>query len=187
MRQHIAYDQTPATYAEGLESIWADWDPVLRFTERMLRGGATPLSEARDEAVTALRRCQYRAHSASELAAGLRPPLAAIDAHEYLVTALSTCRDTLGVIAIRCELDELDEQTTEIGMHSASTTREAFQAARYSTVAAFHLTESLDPLCADPGRSEQAGDGMGFVLWGLVALCAVLFTVLLWEILRIAS
>lgn len=180
MRQHIVHDPTSAEYAGGLEAVWSEWEPALRRSERMLHGGATSIMDGEEESVELLRRAQYKAHTASEFASGLRPPLAAVDAHDYLVASLSAARDTLGVLAVRAELDELDEQTSEIGLHAVGATRDAFNAARHSSVAAFRFTESMDPVYVrtKPRQSSRPGA----VLWGLVAVCALLFTVLLFEI-----
>src|SRR5207244_864665 len=125
-----------------------------------------------DDAPELLRQSQYRAHTAGEFASGLRPPLAAIDAHQYLVSVLHACRDTLGVLAVRAELDELDEQSAEIGLHSAATTREAFQGARYSSVAAYHFMDAVDPVYVQPTKVESRG--LTTVMWSLVGLCAIL-------------
>lgn len=180
MRQHIAHDPTTAEYAGALEGVWSDWEPSLRQLERLLRGGAAALSE-QDEIVDLLRNAQYHAHTAGEFAAGLRAPLPATDAHDYLVSVFQACRDTLGVLAVRAELDELDEATAEIGLHSVLTTREAFQAARYSSVTAYRFAETMEPMYIQTYRSDEP-QVMNTVLWGLVAVCAVLFTVLLFEV-----
>jgi hypothetical protein len=190
MSQHIVHDPTSAEYSGGLDMVWQQWEPALRRAERMLRGGTDAFEYHHDEAgggesIEFLRRCQYRAHTAAEFASGLRPPLAAVDAHEYLVASLEASRDTLGVLAVRAELDELDEQVAEIGLHAVSSTRDAFSGARNSSIAAFRFTETIEPIYVRATPIESRG--MGIVLWGLVAVCAVLFAVLLFEVFLLSA
>lgn len=187
MRQHIVHDQASAAYTGGIDSVWSSWEPALRRAERLLLAGGSLHDANAEDSVTELRRAQYQAHIAAEFVSGLRPPLPAVDAHEYLVSTLESCRETLGVLAVRAELDELDENTTDIGLHSVANTREAFRAARSTTLAAYQFTEHLRPMYLEqiPARSESRG--IGVLLWGLVAVCAVLFTLLLFEVFLLTS
>jgi hypothetical protein len=182
MRQHIVQDSTTAEYAGGLESVWGQWEPSLRDVERLLHAGAARYDAPGDGVAELLRKAQYRAHTASEFASGLRPPLAAVDAHEFLTTALDNCRDTLGVLAVRAELDELDEHTAEIGLGTVSATREAFQSARHSSAAAYRFTTDMQPIYTQPVPVKRSGSAVNVLLWALVATCALLFTVLLFEV-----
>ncbi|MEO6866719.1 MAG: hypothetical protein ABI200_01725, partial [Gaiellales bacterium] len=100
-----------------------------------------------DELAEELRRVQYRAHSSSEFAAGLTPPPSALDAHLIVMGSLIACRDALGVLAVRADLDELDEETAEIGLHAIDATRDAFMGVRSSTalVHAWVANDQVDP------------------------------------------
>lgn len=182
MKQHIVHDPTTAEYAVGLEAVWSQWEPSLRETERLLHAGPARHDSHGEALAERLRRAQYRAHTAGEFTSGLRPPLAAVDAHEHLVATLDNCRDTLGVLAVRAELEELDEHTAEIGLHTVSSTRDAFQAARYSSAAAHRFTTDLEPVFVQAQMLPGAPRGASTLMWTLVAMCAVLFTVLLFEV-----
>lgn len=179
MRQHIIHDPTTADYAGGLELVWNQWDPALRKVETKLAAGAHTFADD-EQSIDVLRRAQYRAHTAYEFASGLRPPVAAGDANEYLMAALAACRDTLGALAMQGELGELDDQMLEVGMHALATTRDAFGNARYSSAAAYQFTETLDPIYQPAPRAPAKG--VGIAIWGLVLACSVLLTVLLFEL-----
>lgn len=182
MRQHIVQDTTTAEYAGGLESVWAQWEPSLREVERLLHAGTARYDAPGDGLAELLRRAQYRAHTAGEFASGLRPPLAAVDAHECLIATLDNCRDTLGVLAVRAELDELDEHTAEIGLHAISSTRDAFQSARSSSAAAYRFTTDMQPMYVQHDPVHHGSGALNVLLWTMVASCALLFTVLLFEV-----
>lgn len=182
MKQHMVHDSTTAEYAGGLDAVWRQWEPSLRRAERLLHAGAARYDAPGEDVAELLRRSQYGAHTASEFASGLRPPLAAVDAHDYLVTALDNCRDTLGVLAVRAELDELDEHTAEIGLHTVTSTRDAFQTARNSSAAAYRFTTDMQPIYVQSQPQPQGGRAVTVLLWALVATCAVMFTVLLFEV-----
>lgn len=174
MRQHTVQDAASAEYAGALESIWNEWDPWLRRAERLLHAGPELISDQLD-ACDVLRRVQYRAHTASEFAAGLNAPIAATDSHEFLVAALGACRDTMGALAAQAEYDELDVHSTEIGLHAIAGTRDAFHSARCSTMAAFAFTESLDPVSI---TMQERASHAGTLIWALVAMGAALTLVL---------
>jgi hypothetical protein len=161
MKQHIVQDPTTAEYAGGLDAVWSQWEPALRKAERMLHTGPLLAERDPDQVADALRRSQYKAHTASEFVSGLRPPLAAVDAHDYLVTTLDACRDTLGALALRAEIDDLDEHTAEIGVQSVSATRDAFNAARSCSAAAYHFNEAMQPSYAPVQHVESEGRGVG--------------------------
>ncbi len=179
MKQHVAQDQIAVRYADGVDHVWASWEPSLRDCERILAGaGAWRSGIDGDELASRLRRAQYRAHTASEFASGLVPPPSALDAHGYLLAALGACRDAFGVLAVRAELDELDDDSCEIGMHALDATRSAFGGARSSTalVHAWVAEDGIDPSWlhepATPSRTWP------YVLWMLIGTCAVLFAAL---------
>jgi hypothetical protein len=183
MRQNIVHDPATAEYAGGLDNVWANWEPALRDMERILLGGAARYAAGGDELAEILRRAQYKAHTAGEFIAGMHPPLPAADAHEMLLTSFSHCRDTLGVLALRAELDELDEHTAEIGLGSISATRDAFRSARQSTTAAWRFRESIEPVYfQEMARPDRAARVLNIVMWSLIGVCALLFTVLLFEV-----
>jgi hypothetical protein len=179
MKQHVATDQVAVRYADGVDHVWSTWEPALRRCERVLGGQAWRAGVDGDELAHQLRRAQYRAHTAAEFASGLVPPPSAIDAHTMLVATLGACRDALGVIALRAELDELDEDIAEIGLHAVDTTRDAFRGARTTTalVHAWIADDQVDPEWLHPA-SPPASRTWQFLLWMLAATCAALFIVL---------
>lgn len=132
MHQHVIQDQIAVRYADGIDDVWDSWEPSLRRCERLL-GATAWRTSMDDEQATQLRRAQYRAHTAAEFAAGLIPPSSATEAHASLLGALASCRDVLGVLAIRAELDEFDDDVAEIGLHAVEMTRDAFHGARTTT------------------------------------------------------
>lgn len=184
MKQQMAPESAIAEYAGGLTELWAEWEPWLHRAELLLQDGGESLQDV-DDPEELLRQVQYHAHTSGELAEGLQPPLAALDAHQYLLASLQACRDTLGAIAMRAEIDELDEQTAEFGVHAVASTRDAFQAARYSTWAANAFSESLGPMLLPVPTS--APSRLGVAIWILTAVCAVLFTVLVFEIMLLTA
>lgn len=178
MKQHVVHDQLAVRYADGVDHVWASWEPSLRRCEELFGTDEWQRDSDADERAAELRRAQYRAHTAAEVAAGLVPPPSAIDAHAILVGTLSSCRDALGVIAIRAELEDLDEDVVEIGLHSVDMTRDAFRGARSTTalVHAWVAEDQVDPAWLDgPGPQSRVWP---FLLWLLVAACLALLVVL---------
>jgi hypothetical protein len=176
MKQHVAHDQVAVRYADGIDHVWESWEPSLRSCERVFSAAGTWRTTLDcDELAGRLRRAQYRAHTAAEFASGLVPPPSALDAHGYLLAALGACRDALGVLAVRAELEELDDEGAEIGLQAVETTREAFRGARSTTalVHAWIAEDEVDPTWlrepVQPSRSWP------YVLWLLVGTCLVLF------------
>src|SRR4051794_17484780 len=109
MSHFIADAHATSEYAGALESVWYSWEPSLRRVERMLHAGTIAFEHNPDQAPAALPRPQYRAHSASDLLLGLPPPQLTLHAHDHVVATLDACRDALGVLAVRSELDDLDD------------------------------------------------------------------------------
>lgn len=183
MGQHVVHDQVAVRYADGVDHVWAAWEPSLRRCERILGAQAWRAGADGDELATQLRQAQYRAHTAAEFAAGLVPPPSAIDAHAVLVSMLGSCRDTLGVIAVRAEMDDLDDDTAEIGLHAVDMTRDAFRGARSTTalVHAWIAEDQVDPAWLH--HREQPSRVWPVLLWMLAAACVALFIVLGVELL----
>lgn len=187
MRQHATFDSTSIEYADDVDAIWRSWEPHLRSAQRLLSHSAAVLGED-DGTIDRLRQIQYQAHTASEFAGGLQPPVVASEAHDYLVATLDACRDTLSVLAMRADTGDLDEQTAEIGLHAVAGTREAFQLARYSSMTAYAFDEDLEPMLDAERlqhrrrRSSDNTRGMTILLWTLGVTCATLLGVLLTEI-----
>ncbi|MCW2928864.1 MAG: hypothetical protein JWM86_2832 [Thermoleophilia bacterium] len=185
MKQHVVPDQVAVRYADGVDHVWTTWEPSLRRCERLLGGHTWRAGIASDELAAELRRAQYRAHSAAEFAAGLVPPPSAAEAHLLLLGSLGSCRDALGVLAVRADLEELDDDTAELGMHAVDITRDAFRGAR-STTALVHAWIAEDQV--DPAWLHEARPGSRawqIVLWTLVAGCALLFLVLVGQVLLV--
>ena len=111
------------------------------------------------------------------------PPPSAADAHGFLLGSLASCRDALGVLAIRAEMDELDDETAEIGLHAVDVTRDAFRGAR-STTALVHAWIAEDQVDPDwLGESSEPSRVWPFLLWTLIGTCAALFVVLVVQVL----
>lgn len=183
MKQHVVHDQVAVRYADGVDHVWTSWEPALRRCERILGGQTWRSGLDTEELAAQLRNAQYRAHMAAEFASGLVPPPSAIDAHSMLVGTLGACRDALGVIALRAELEELDEDIAEIGLHAVDTTRDAFRGAR-STTALVHAWIADDRV--DPDWLQQTSPGSRtwqFLLWLLAAVCVAMFVVLTVQVL----
>ena len=187
MKQHVVHDQVAIRYADGVDHVWTAWEPSLRRCERTLGATSWRAGVEPDELAGPLRRAQYRAHTAAEFAAGLMPPQSATDAHAVLLGTLASCRDTLGVLAIRAELDELDDDVAEIGLHAVDITRDAFRGARSSNalVHAWIAEDRVDP----EWLHEQSAPARTwpFLLWMLIATCAALFVVLVVQVLVVGT
>lgn len=186
MKQHTVHDPAIAAYAGSVEQVWSNWEPMLRRIERMLHAGAIAFEHDPEEGAATLRQAQYRAHTTSEFASALQPPTIVADAHEYLVATLDATRETLGALAVRVELDELDEHSAEIGLQTVLATREAFESARWSSSEAWQYSNGLEPLYAPDPHGTPSGRG-GTLLWGLVGVCTVLFAVLLVQVLVLSQ
>ena len=72
------------------------WTELSQTLARLEAIAATPELLDDDETVGALRRLQYRLHTASESVLGLSPPAAAEPAHTELAAALAGARDATG-------------------------------------------------------------------------------------------
>lgn len=182
MSHFIADGLVTSEYAGALESVWHDWEPSMRRVERMLRAGSIAFEHDPEQAADQLRRAQYRAHTSSELLSGLPAPQLAAPVHDHLVACLDACRDALGVLAVRAEIDELDEHTAEIGLQTVQATRHAFTQTRMSATNAVAMEPSLQPVALYDAPHEGRRS-ISFVLWSLIIACAVLFGVLLVEVL----
>lgn len=182
MKQHVVHDQVAVRYADDVDHVWMSWEPSLRRCERLLGGHSWRAGIDGDEVAGHLRRAQYHAHTAAEFAAGLVPPPSAADAHAFLLAALGACRDALGVLAVRAELDELDDDTAEIGLHAVDVTRDAFRGARSTTalVHAWVADDRVDPSWLD--QDHRPTRAWMVALWVFVAACAALLAVLLFQV-----
>lgn len=157
-QQHATRDQVAVRYADGVDHVWSTWEPSLRRCERIFGASSWRAGIDAEELAVQLRQSQYRAHTASEFAAGLVPPPSALDAHAYLLASLASCRDALGVLAVRAELESLDEDVAEIGLHAVDTTRDAFRGARSTTalVHAWIADDGVDPSWMAPRRTPSS-------------------------------
>jgi hypothetical protein len=183
MNQHVLTDEIAVRYADGVDHVWAAWEPSLAVSEELLSAHRGRYEIDSDDLADALRRAQYRAHTTSEFAAGLVPPPSASHAHSLLVGTLAACRDTLGVLAVRAQLDELNDDEAEIGLHAVDATRDAFRSALSSTalVHAWVADDQVDPQWIEP--AHRTSRMMSWVFWSLVIGCLGLFTVLLVELI----
>lgn len=185
--QRSLTDAAPAQYVGELDRLWADWEPGLARAERYLNrtlAGADSEYDSGDAVVAELRRIQYRAHSVTELAAGLQPPLTALDAHTFLIAALDGGRDALGALAEHVSEEDPDPRALSVVLESLRTTRDAFRVARASSsLLAGHAA------FADPGFSPLATVRSRprtsmVVAWLLMVICSGLLTALIYEIVR---
>ena len=87
--------QAAERYASQVGELWHELSHTLARLEGI---AAAPDKLDEDETVGALRRLQYRLHTASESALGLSPPAAAEPAHSELAAALTGARDATGEV-----------------------------------------------------------------------------------------
>lgn len=177
MHQHIVHDPAAAEYSGVLDAVWADWEPWLRRCERLLQHAHSDFGW--DEAEEVLRRAQYRAHTAAEFTDGLAPPHSAFEAHIRMVAFFNHARETLGALAVRMELDELDEQTIELGMRALDSTRIAYHNARNSSVMVVPFTQHMHPLPMVPAQPKK---DLSVLIWSMVGICTILFALLMFEL-----
>ncbi len=85
--------QAGERYASQVGELWHELSTTLVRLESI---ASTPDLLDEDETVGALRRLQYRLHTASESALGLSPPASAEPAHTELAAALTGARDATG-------------------------------------------------------------------------------------------
>lgn len=185
MRNDVVHDQVASLYADGVDHVWSTWEPSLRSCERILANSSRRHAMEPADVASQLRRVQYHAHLAGELSTGLVPPIEQATRHGSLVTSLELCRDTLGVLAVRAELDELDDETTVIGLLAADATRDAFLGARTTpaSVPAWMANDGIQPDWIEPAAAPSRA--MTMLMWSLVVVCAVLFVALVAEIFLI--
>ena len=93
--------QSGERYATQVGELWTGLSQTLARLEAI---AASPERLEDDEAVEALRRLQYRLHSASESVLGLSPPVAAEPAHTELAAALAGARDATGDVVEAVDL-----------------------------------------------------------------------------------
>jgi hypothetical protein len=86
--------QTGQRYATQVGELWSGLAQTLACLEAL----AAEPERLDDEAVEALRRLQYRLHSASEYTLGLSPPADSEPAHSELAAALTGARDATGEV-----------------------------------------------------------------------------------------
>jgi hypothetical protein len=93
----VAAPETQAgeRYATQVGELWHELSQTLVRLESI---AATPDLLDEDETVGALRRLQYRLHTAGESTLGLSPPAAAETAHSELAAALAGARDATGEV-----------------------------------------------------------------------------------------
>jgi hypothetical protein len=95
MRRVPPDTQTGERYATQVGELWSGLAQTLARLEAL---AADPDRLDEEDSVDALRRLQYRLHSASEYTLGLSPPAAAEPAHSELAAALTCARDATGEV-----------------------------------------------------------------------------------------
>ena len=130
MGQFAVYDQLAGKYAAEVEHLVSGWDRGASACIVLLEDGELRSSVAASDLTDQLRRTQYRAHLGAEVGNGLVAPSPLGDAHAALVDAFVTCRETLAVLAVRAELDELDDDTAQYGVHAIRLVDDAFDGYR---------------------------------------------------------
>jgi hypothetical protein len=181
-------DSGPAEYLGELCSLWSSWEPHLAQAERFIHrslAGADSEFDTVEELISTLRRIQYRAHAATELASGLTPPPSASNAHGYLVAALDASRDSLGALAEHLAEEHPDPRALAVVLEALRISREAFKLARASTGFAGATSSSSpgEPFSPIPAVRMRPRAGM-VAAWLLVVLCSGLLTALIYEIVR---
>jgi hypothetical protein len=182
MGQFAVYDQIAGRYAEEVERLVAGWDRgasacIVLLEDSDLRATVPP------EAVTEqLRRAQYRAHLGAEVGNGLLAPGPLGDAHSALVDAFYTCRETLAVLAVRAELDELDDDTASYGVHAIRLVDEAFDGVRATAERAYAWHEDASSAGKQSVAPEQNSSLFNVMVWTLVGICAAIIVAVLVEL-----
>jgi hypothetical protein len=173
MKQHVAIDLVAVRYSDGIDHVWHAWAPHALRCQQVFSAACADAIDDGDAAATTLRTAQYQAHVASEFAAGLVPPPSSSDPHAVLLATLASCRDALGVLAVRAEIDELDLDVAEIGLHAIEACGEAFRGVRSSTalVHAWVADDNVDP--AWLAQEDAVGGPQGrWIMVGLWVLAA---------------
>jgi hypothetical protein len=101
MRLVAPETQAGERYATQVGELWTGLSQTLARLEAI---AGTPELLDHDEALDALRRLQYRLHSASESVLELSPPAAAEPAHGELAAALLGARDATGDVVEAVDL-----------------------------------------------------------------------------------
>ena len=125
---------------------------------------------------------QYHAHVAGEFAVGLVPPKQSAHPHDQLVGVLGVCRDTLSVIAVRAELEELDDETALIGLLAIDATRDAFRGARATSTDLQSWISEAGPAAPWVVPDTPPSTFMTMLMWSLIGVCGVLFLALVAEV-----
>ncbi|MCW2950471.1 MAG: hypothetical protein JWN41_1484 [Thermoleophilia bacterium] len=183
---HVVQDPVASQYADGVDHVWLSWEPSLRQCERLL-GTAEGRNVMHGGALAQrFRTAQYRAHLAGEFATGLVPPAFVAASHGQFVDSLTVARDTLSVLAVRAELEELDDETAMIGLMAVDSTRAAFGAVRTSSgePRAWALADGRAPAWIVP--PQPPSKWMNLLMWTLIAVCAALFVALVVEVVLLA-
>lgn len=146
MSQHVTQDEVAVRYSDALDHVRGTWMEHAAHAERLLVATSWRCELDADELAAQLRRVQYQAHVASELTAGLVPPPSSIDDHVRLIATLTLCRDTFSVLAVRCDIDEFDDDAAQVGAQVLSSVVEDFHNARTSSalVGAWRSHERFD-------------------------------------------
>jgi hypothetical protein len=93
--------QAGLRYASQVGELWSELSLTLARLEAI---ALAPDLLDEDETVGALRRLQYRLHTAGESVLGLSPPAAAEPAHSELAAALGDARDATGDVVEAADL-----------------------------------------------------------------------------------
>lgn len=187
MTQHTTSDITSADYHHQVERIWVEWEPMLRTAERLLHSGSIAFERDPEGGAQLLRRVQYRAHTSCAFVEAITAPMSASEAHEYLAHTLANVRETMGILAVRVELDELDEHSAELGLQHVLSTRDAFQAARWTGNADWSSHGGFEPYLHEAQMRDHRHASGGMLLWGMAALCSTLLVVLMVQLLVISG
>ncbi|MBC7460971.1 MAG: hypothetical protein H7287_06380 [Thermoleophilia bacterium] len=182
MPHHAVHDQVASLYADGVDQVWASWEPSLRRCEQLLGSADHRQRCHTDDLAQHFRHAQYHAHIAGELAVGLVPPKQSAHPHDQLVGVLGMCRDTLSVIAVRAELDELDDETALIGLLAIDSTRDAFRGARVTSTDLQAWITATSPVAPWVMPQTPPSTFMTLLMWSLIGVCGVLFLALVAEV-----
>ena len=133
--------QTGERYATQVGELWSGLAQTLSRLESL---AAEPGRLDEDESVEALRRLQYRLHSASEYTLSMSPPAASAPAHGELAAALTGARDATGEVVGAIEA---------LGAHAVDTLLHEWRGALFRVrLARLRLTGSRKT--AEPVRDE---------------------------------
>ena len=183
MGQFTAHDQGASRYALEVEQLVSGWDRGASACVVLLEDNELRAEISSSDLTDHLRRAQYRAHLGAEVGNGLAAPSPLGDAHAALVDAFVTCRETLAVLAVRAELDELDDEAATYGIRAIRLVDEAFDGVRATAELAYAWHADVQHTAASDARERrQSASVFSIMTWVLVGTCTAIVIAVIVEL-----